>query len=367
MKSIFLTLVLGLSCLNVYAIHKVKEGKWIFTRGDVLNGPRGGTSEGIPVKINKEVTKSWLAVRESNISSYERDRRAILALAGEFKATFEFMETVLLDTKLGFDIPYATWGTEIVKVVENKKDFIALQHILVMFFKHPETGNTIGPMVVKHWRQDWTWEPSEQLVFQGDNHWKIKKLNLNEGKGKWKWTVYQVDDTPRYSMLGSWTHLKSASMFNSGLFSRPLPRREFSVRSDYKLLLGNDTIVLTPNSWFHEQKNFKHKTKLGVDHARNESPLLSREIGHNSYLRLKGFDFSAGYDYWNKSKPYWDDVVSVWKNIMSETSDFQLKKSVDGVKLFQAHFKNAEDDKVLSMTSQKRKVFIRNLLNKYLK
>jgi hypothetical protein len=204
-------------------------------------------------------------------------------------------------------------------------------------------------------------------VFQGDNHWKIEKLNLDQSKGKWKWTVYQVDDTPRYSMLGAWTHLKSASMFNSGLFSRPLPRREFSVRSDYKLLLGNDSIVLTPNSWYHEQKNFKHVTKLGVDSSANESPLLSREIGHNSYLRLENFDFSAGYDYWTRSEPYWKDVVKVWRDITNSVNEFKLRKEVDGKKLFAVHFANAENDTILNMTPAKRQKLIRDLLNKYLK
>ena len=35
---------------------------------------------------------------------------------------------------------------------------------------------------------------------------------------------------------------------------------------------------------------------------------FSREIGHNSYKRIKNFDFSAGYEYWEKTKGYWKDV-----------------------------------------------------------
>ena len=109
------------------------------------------------------------------------------------------METVLLDTKLKKDTPYASWGTEIVKVLEDRGDFISLQHIMVLFFKDSQTGNTVGPILVKHWRQDWQWEADSQLVFQGDNHWVKNKLNLDQTKGKWKWSVFQVDDTPRYT------------------------------------------------------------------------------------------------------------------------------------------------------------------------
>ncbi|MAE57767.1 MAG: hypothetical protein CME69_02740 [Halobacteriovorax sp.] len=369
MKKLILISLAMLSMMSTQAKNQTENTEkknWTFTRG-LTDGTRGGTTQGVPVTYSTATTDSWRAVRADNISEFERDRRAILALAGEYQANFEFIETMLLDTNLDFDTPYASWGTEFIKVVEDRGDFIALQHILVMKIKDPNTGDIIGPYVVKHWRQDWTWNPTEQLVFQGDNHWKVKKLSAAEGQGKWKWTVYQVDDTPRYSMLGSWNHLASASIYNSEFFSRPLPRREFSVRSDYKLLYGTDSIVLTPNSWYHEQRNFKHKTKLGADNNPSLSPLLAREIGHNSYKRIVGFDFTIGYDYWNKSRPYWSDVVDVWREIYASRDDVQMKKRVGGKMLWQIHFANAEDDTVLAMSQKKRKQYIRNLLNNFIK
>ena len=217
--------------------HATKDLFWTFSRGADTK-VRGGTTEGIPVTIDHATTESWKRLQEPNLSTYEKDRRAILALQGEFKSTFEFMETILLETNLNLDVPYASWGTEFVQLVEDRGDFISLQHILVMSIKAPKSGQIIGPYTVKHWRQDWTWEPKEMLVFQGENHWKVEKLALNQTKGKWKWTVYQVDDSPRYATTGSWTHHQSASTFDTALISRPLPRREFSVRSDYKVLLG---------------------------------------------------------------------------------------------------------------------------------
>jgi hypothetical protein len=156
-------------------------------------------------------------------------------------------------------------------------------------------------------------------------------------------------------------------MFSSELLSRPLPRREFSVRSDYKLLLGMDTLVLTANSWYHEQKNFKHVGKLGTDSSASVSPLLSREIGHNSYTRIKNFNFSAAYKYWERTKKYWDDVRFIWKGIEANRSDYQMKKTVDGKKLFAVHFKNAEDQTILNMTQDDRRALIKKLIGTYLK
>ena len=340
-------------------------GKWTFSR-DLPQGTRGGNSNGVAVNIDKSTTATWTSLQEQNITQYEKDRRAILALQGEFKATFEFMETALLETNFNKDIPYASWGTEIVKVIEDRVDFISLQHIMAIFIKDPNSGQTIGPILVKHWRQDWQWEADRKIVFQGDNHWKIEKLDLDQTKGKWNWTVYQVDDTPRYSGLGVWNHLKSASMFSTNMMSRPLPRREFSVRSDYKLLLGMDTLVLTANSWNHEQKNYKHINKLGVDSSMSESPLLSREIGNNRYLRIKGFDFSAAYNYWAKTMSYWTEVRQYWDNFMETNSELKLRKSVNGVKLFAAHFKNAEDSAILVLPSNERKIIIKTLIESYI-
>jgi len=62
---------------------------------------------------------------------YERDRRAILAMAGPYRVTFDFLEVVRFDPSLKPDAPYQSWGTEYVFVSEDRKDFIALQHILV--------------------------------------------------------------------------------------------------------------------------------------------------------------------------------------------------------------------------------------------
>ncbi len=49
--------------------------------------------------------------------------------------SFEFLETVGFTETHKPARPYQSWGTEFVYVVEDKGDFISLQHILVMYFE----------------------------------------------------------------------------------------------------------------------------------------------------------------------------------------------------------------------------------------
>jgi len=131
--------------------------------------------------------------------------------------------------------------------------------------------------------------------------------------------------------------------------------------------MGKDTLVLTSNSWFHEQKNFKHVGMTGVTGKQFPGELRSREIGHNSYIRIKGFDFSSGYTYWDKTKEYWADVRFVWKDLLKTMSRFTLKKEVQSRRLFQVHFSQASDDQVLNMSQNKRRELIKRTLLTFIK
>ena len=85
---------------------------------------------------------------------------------------------------------------------------------------------------------------------------------------------------------------------------RPLPRREFTVRSDYDVLVGVNRATVLPSGWVHEQDNLK----LVLDeHAkpRADAPYIARELGIDRYERIKGFDFSAGDVYWQKTGEFW--------------------------------------------------------------
>lgn len=362
MKAFIISIIFIAVTFQAHSAEKDKNSSWTFTRGDV-DSPRGGTTKGPKVEYETTVQIPWKRLKAPDITKHERDRRAIYAMTGTYQSQFEFIETILMDTVKPMDLPYATWGTEFVKVIEDRGDFISLQHIMVMYFLKDEEIN--GPHVVKHWRQDWQWEGKDQLLYHGDNTWSIEKVLTSKTRGKWVWTVYQVDDSPRYSGIGAWDHFKSTSVFETGYMSRPLPRREFSVRSDYKLLMGKDALLITPEGWYHEQRNFKHKGHL-KDNQFNGT-FLAREIGHNSYRRIKNFDITAGEEYWKSSQNYWKDVRDIWNQIFQNQQKFTLKGKVDGMPLYTHHFSQSEDPKVLNMSSQERKDLIKKTIGMYLK
>ena len=114
--------------------------------------PRGASTRGAPVVLDTAPGEAWRRMREPGLSTLERDRRAILAMAGPYRVSFDFLEVLRFDPALKPDAPYQSWGTEYVFVSEDRGDFIALQHVLVMHVQM-EDGSTSKPMVVRHWRQ----------------------------------------------------------------------------------------------------------------------------------------------------------------------------------------------------------------------
>ena len=355
------------SAAKDYAQTAVKDGKlynWTFTR-QLTTPPRGGSSLGQKVVYDESLPDSWQQLQAKSLTPYERDRRAIYALEGIFETKFEFLETFSLEPGKQLDTPYASWGTEFVKVIEDTGNFISVQQIMVMYYQDRTTGKIQGPHVMKHWRHDWTWQGSHMLEYQGNDQWASKKIDPAQTRGKWVWSVYQVDDSPRYSGIGRWDHFASLSTFETGYMSRPLPRRESSVRDDYQILMGKDTLVLTPNAWFHEQKNFKHKGGLSAS-GQFDGVMLAREVGHNSYRRIKDFKYEQGLQYWAKTREYWADVRAVWKAIEQE-GPFTVKKAVNDKPLFMVHFEQAADDEILSMASKKRRKLIHRAMSPYIK
>jgi hypothetical protein len=78
----------------------------------------------------------------------DRDREAILQMAGTFDVSFEFRETTAIaDGYVAKSEPYAASAFELIKVVEDTGDRITLQNMLV----HLDAEGT--PVVTKHWAQ----------------------------------------------------------------------------------------------------------------------------------------------------------------------------------------------------------------------
>src|SRR5690606_36830532 len=94
--------------------------------------PRGGTTKGETVAIDEGVSAAWRSLRQPNISAFERVRRAILAMSGEYRVTFDFLEVTSYDRPATRAAPYQSWGTEKIYVDRDTGSYISLVHILEM-------------------------------------------------------------------------------------------------------------------------------------------------------------------------------------------------------------------------------------------
>lgn len=328
--------------------------------------PRGGTSKGNNSVIDTSVNSALLAIQEVGISTLEKDRRAILAMAGAYRVSFDFIEIAGYVPGFVPSKPYQSWGTEYIYVAEDNNEFISLQHIMVMFMQQ-EDGSISEPMVMKHWRQDWAYEKRTQFVYAGHRRWEKSKQQSKNVKGTWSQAVYQVDDSPRYESFGKWQHNTNVSTWLSGKTSRPLPRREGSVRNDYHVLEGTNRHTILPSGWIQEQENLK----LVLDEqgqALKDMPYLSKELGIARYERIIDHDFSAGDDYWNKSQQYWSDVRSVWADLIDSNNSLVINKKANKQYMFMPFFTKAQEivDGEKYQSSQGKKV-IRETLAPFIK
>jgi hypothetical protein len=313
---------------------------WSFPEVD-WKGARGGDSRGPDVAVDTVPGEAWSRIRAAK-SPYDKDRAAILAMAGGYRTSFNFLEVALFrkDGKPAPAQPYRSWATERVYVAADSGNFISLQHILVQFFLD-DKGKVQGPMVQKHWRQDWRYEPSWISEYQGNRVWQRRAVAPAEGKGAWSQSVYQVDDSPRYASVGRWEHNASFSAWTGGRTLRPLPRREFTVRKDYQALDGGNRHTILPTGWIHEQDNLK----LVLDSAGrpdSAAPYVAREAGVDRYDRILGFDFSAGDSAWKATAPYWERVRAQWDGRLASPQPLKIAEKCGEEPAFALFFSHAE-------------------------
>jgi hypothetical protein len=307
--------------------------------GDAVK-PRGGSTTGAPITLDKDASTAWRALQEKGISELERDRRAILAMAGTYRVTFDFLEVASYVPQEKPLAPYQSWGTEKVYVDIDEGKFISLVHILEMRVVQKD-GSISEPMVTKHWRQDWSYEPADVAEYRGRDQWQVRKLG-SAGKGAWSQVVYQVDESPRYASVGKWEHTPSFSTWISADTWRPLPRREWSVRNDYQALVGTNRHTIGPTGWIQEENNLK----AVVTEARAldaTKPFLGREYGVARYERIRNADFAQADEYYERTKTFWRDVRVAWADAFKRNGQVTLRGPVDKLGLFMPLFERADE------------------------
>ncbi len=251
-----------------------------------------------PVLADGPVRQDSAAAR----AAFQADRADIIAMAGNYKVRFDMQESTVwkpgytpLDRKI-------SGGHESVRVIHDSPNRIVLQHLLVV-----EDGGKSH--VIKHWRQDWEYQPSRVLVYRGTGKWEWENVPPQMRAGRWSQTVYQVDDSPRYAGWGQWTTEAGVRRWRSNWTLRPLARRDAIRNPVYDRYLSINRHQPTPQGWIHWQDN----TKMAP--AGDKTVPVVQEYVLNSYTRFDGYDVNAADAYWAATKDYWAAVRAAWARV----------------------------------------------------
>jgi hypothetical protein len=248
-----------------------------------------------------------------------KDKQNVEKLCGCYEVQFKYTETFSPDTSYKFhDRDEINGGLELILPVESSDKKMILQHLLVI----------TDSMIIKHWREDWTYENPTVFRYMGNKLWVKEQLKPEQVKGKWTQSVWEVSDAPRYQGASEWINTDGRTFWQNTA-DAPLPRREYSIRNDYNILRRTNRIVLTHEGWVHEQDN----QKIIRDKATDK--LLVEEKGINSYKKVDDGKCAAAKVYWEKNKEYWGKVRATWEEYLATHSSVIVKDNVDGKPLHQ--------------------------------
>lgn len=249
-------------------------------------------------------------------AAYEADRADILAMAGDYKVRFDMQEATPWKTDYTPLERKISGGHESVRVIEDTGRKIVLQHLLVV----EHEGKT---HVIKHWRQDWEYEPTRILAYAGPDDWKWEDVPEKMRHGRWSQTVWQVDDSPRYSGWGQWETQGGIRRWRSNWTWRPLARRDAVRNPVYDRYYAINRHQPTPNGWIHWQDNIKMESAGGA-----LKPVV-QEYVLNTYTRFNDYPVKAADDYWTATKDYWSVVRDEWDQVAAKNGGIHIKEKAD--------------------------------------
>jgi hypothetical protein len=247
------------------------------------------------------------------------DKKNVEKLCGCFDVEFKYAETFSPDKAYKYhNREEISAGLELIVPVEVGDNKVVMQHLLVIS----------DEMIIKHWREDWSFEDPILWRYKGGKVWVKEQLPAAQVAGKWTQSVWEVSDAPRYQGTSQWVNIDGKTFWQNTV-DAPLPRREYTTRNDYNILRRTNRIVLTNDGWIHEQDNQKIIRQDGTD------KLLVEEKGINSYKRVDDSKCAAAKLWWEKNKEYWTSVRKVWNDYVTTHSVVSLKDMVDGKVLHQ--------------------------------
>ena len=250
----------------------------------------------------------------------KQDIEAIKEMCGCFEIDFKFSETFQYsnDSNYSKSKNYNAKALEYAKLIKDEKGHISIQHLLVM-----------GDYVIKHWRQDWIYQNKDLLKYDGNNNWKYISKNKKDVKGQWTQKVFQVDDSPRYEGSATWIHADGKSYWENSSYA-PLPRREYTKRDDYNVMIRGNRHEITKYGWVHDQDNFK----VVKDSESNSEVIIASEKGLNTYTRVDESKCKEAINWWDENNEKWSLVLEKWNSIYSKKDDISLRRSVENKPLF---------------------------------
>ena len=259
----------------------------------------------------------------------KKDNEAIKKMCGCFEIDFNFAETFQFSKDSNYlkSKNYNAKAIEYAKLIKDEKGHISIQHLLVM-----------DNYVIKHWRQDWIYENRNLLKFDANNSWKHILKSKKDVKGQWTQKVFQVDDSPRYEGTSSWVHVDGKSYWENSSYA-PLPRREYTKRNDYNILIRGNRHEIVDEGWIHNQDNYK----VVKDSESNFEEIIAAEKGFNTYTKLDESKCRIAINWWNDNNAKWSLVRNKWNSIYSKNEDISLNRTVKDKPLFLYLF----DDKVI--------------------
>lgn len=263
----------------------------------------------------------------------ELDKEAIKKMCGCFEVTFNFAETFNYsnDSLYKPSKNKVSKGLEWAQLVIDKENQIEIQHLL-------QVGSPEQPMIVKHWRQNWLYENTNLYSYNADNVWTYESKSADEVAGQWTQKVYQVDDSPRYEGSATWAHVDGKSYWENTA-NAPLPRREYTTRSDYNLTVRGNRQEITPYGWVHDQDNSKV-----VRTANQEDQVIAKEKGYNTYKRVDDSKCAAAAQWWVDNQEKWALVRTKWDEVYNKNKDLHLEQKVDNKVLYKHLFGEGYED-----------------------
>lgn len=281
------------------------------------------------------------------LAQTSEEHKAIDQLCGCFEVTFNYSETFTNDkSKQYISGPLNDKKViEYVHPIKKNNNEVVLQHILVVSDK----------MMIKHWREDWTYQNNVIWDYVRDNTWKKRTIPVDKVKGEWTQTVWEVSDAPRYQGSSKWVTTNNQT-FWLNTADAPLPRREYTTRNDYNVMNRTNRLIVSDGGYMHEQDNIKIIRKANASDS-----ILAYEKGYNKYVRIDDSKCAQAKAFWKEKEEFWADVVAVWDDYFKKHNTIVLKNAVDSTLLYEAL-----DELELSKPSEStRRKDIQKIMDKY--